>query len=369
MKSSCKTYLPFFANFIIIFLFIFSYAKVIPQNNKIEKYLPGIKITDIKSDVKDIWVTTEGDGIFRYIYWKKKWINFSSSNKRLKQDFFYCIETGNRFIWAGSANGLYTYDKKRYKWKRKSFAKGGQFGNWIRALEYDKKNRTLWIGRFKFLSKFVLRKRKYYDYNLTVNNNDKTNSIKSLYLDGDSLLWIGTEAGLHKFNMKGNLKKKKGLAFFDNYNDFFNNEGVQVSISSMLSEQNNIWFGTNEFVTAENPDFNIGGLFKFDRKINWVKFDMNNGLQGNGILDIELAGNYIWVAVYQFNPKNKHEVGQGIAIINRVTNEITHIQNSILSNDVNALHFDGTNMWVGTNDGIFKIPLRNKIVAEFKNND
>jgi ligand-binding sensor domain-containing protein len=365
MKTSGKTYFYLFANFLFVFVLLFISTEIFPQNNKIKKYLDGIKITDIKSDAKDIWVATEGDGIFRYIFWKKKWINFSSANKRLKQDFFYCIETSSRFIWAGSTNGLYIYDKKRYKWKRKTFSKGGQFGNWIRALEYDKKKKTLWIGRFKFLSKYDLRKRKYYDYNLTVDNNDKTNSIKSLFLDGDSLLWIGTEAGLHKFNKKGNLKKKKGLFFFDNYNDFFNNEGVQVSISSMLGEQNNIWYGTNEFVTSENPEFNIGGLFKYDRKIDWMKFDLNNGLQGNGILDLELAGNYIWVAIYQFDPESKREVGQGIAIINRVTNEIIHIQNSDISNDVNSLHFDGTNMWVGTNDGIYRIPLKNNAVANF----
>ncbi len=365
MKSSGKTYLYFFAKFLFIAVFIFNYSEVIPQNNKIVKYLDGIKITDIKSDVKDIWVTTEGDGIFRYIFWKKKWINFSSANKRLKQDFFYCIETSKRFIWAGSTNGLYIYDKKRYRWKRKTFSKGGQFGNWIRALNYDKKNKTLWIGRFKFLSKYDLRKRKYYDYNLTVNNNDKTNSIKSLYLDGDSLLWIGTEAGLHKFNKRGNLKKKEGLSFYDNYNDFFNNEGKQVSISSIITEQNNIWYGTNEFVTTENPEFNIGGLFKFDRKIDWVKFDINNGLQGNGILDLEVAGNYIWVAVYQFDSERRHEVGKGIAIINRVTNEIYHIRNAGIPNDVNSLHFDGTNMWIGTNNGIYKIPLYNNIIANF----
>ncbi len=365
MKTLSKIDFYFFANILFVLVFLFIPSQNFSQAQKIEKFLDGVKITDIKNDAKDIWVSTEGNGIFRYIFWKKKWINFSTSNRRLKQNFFYCIETSPRYIWAGSANGLYIYDKKRYKWKKKTFSKGGQYGNWIRALEYDKKNKTLWIGRFKFLSKYNLRRRKYYDYNLTVDNNDKTNSIKSLYLDGDSLLWIGTEAGLHKFNMKGNLKKKSGLSFFDNNNDFFNNEGEQVSISSMLTEQNNIWYGTNEFVTNDNPEFNVGGLYKFNREIDWTKFDEHNGLPGNGILDLELAGNYIWVAVYKFNPEKKFEIGKGIAIINRVSNSIILVKESEIPNNVNALHFDGTNMWVGTNNGIFKIPLSNNIVADF----
>ena len=125
MKASCKTYLYFFPKFLFIAVFIFNYSEVISQNNNIVKYLDGIKITDIKSDVKDIWVTTEGDGVFRYVFWKKKWINFSSANKRLKQDFFYCIETSKRFIWAGSTNGLYIYNKKNINGKEKHFPKEG----------------------------------------------------------------------------------------------------------------------------------------------------------------------------------------------------------------------------------------------------
>lgn len=82
------------------------------EKESIEIYLQGKKITDIKNDGVDIWVTTEGDGIYKYVKWKNEWINYSSANNKIKQDFFYCIEVGPRYIWAGSADGLYTYDKK-----------------------------------------------------------------------------------------------------------------------------------------------------------------------------------------------------------------------------------------------------------------
>ncbi len=368
MRISDKKYFNNIAGFLFVFIFSLLFKNIFSQSQKIEKYLDGVIVTDIKNDRKDIWVASEGDGIFKFIHSKNKWINFSSSNRRLKQDFFHCIETSKRYIWAGSTNGLYIYDKKRYKWKRKLFRKGGQFGNWIRALKYDKKNKILWIGRFKFLTKYNLRRRKYYNYNLTINNNSKTNSIKSLFLDGDSLLWIGTEAGLHKFNKKGNLRKKRGLYFYDNKtNDYFNNEGKQVSVSAIISEQNNIWFGTNEFVTKENPDFNLGGLFKFNRNIYWTKFGTNNGLNGNGIWDLEIAGNYLWVAVYKFNPFSKKEMGKGLAIINRATNKIINVQNPPIPNNVKSLLFDGKNMWLGTNDGLYKVPLYNNAIANFNN--
>jgi len=352
---------------IIVYLFFVFFCKSNAQPFNIEIFLPNVKITDIKNDGNDIWVSTEGDGIFTYNSKKKKWENFSTDNKKIKQDFFHCIETSSRYIWAGSTNGLFTYDKKRKKWKRKRFKKGGQFGNWIRSLKYDKKNRTLWIGRFRNLSKYNLRKKKYYDYDLTIKKNDKTNSIKSLYLDGDSLLFIGTEAGLHKFNTNGNLRKKQGLSFYDSSKNYFMNESDQVSISDIFAEQNFIWFGTDEFITNENPNFNIGGLYKFDRGIEWIKLSKNNGLNGNGIFDIELVGNYIWVVSYQFNPPNKKQMPRGITLVNRLNMKTIKIENNEIPISVNVLFFDGKNMWIGTNDGIRKIKLTNKLVPTFSN--
>jgi len=345
----------------VIFIFVFFFTVYINNAQKIEivKYLPKIKVTDIKNDRKDIWVTSEGDGIFKYSYKNKKWQNFSTNNKKIKQDFFHCIETSYRYIWAGSTNGLYTYDKKRKKWNRKGFSKGGQFGNWIRSLEYDKKKRTLWIGRFRNLSKYDLRKKKYYSYDLTIKKNEKTNSIKSLYLDGDSLLWIGTEAGLYKFNKKGNISKKRGLSFYDSKKNYFLNEGDQVSITNILTEQNSIWFGTDEFVTPENPNFNIGGLYKFDRGIDWTK------QIGNGIYDFEVVGNNIWVASYQFDIKNKKQIPMGITLVNRLTMETFKLEDNEIPVIINSLHFDGTYMWLGTNDGVRRIDLTNEIVPNF----
>ncbi len=344
---------------IFVFIFFLSFLINSAQSIKIEKYLSKIKVTDIKNDGKDIWVTSEGNGIFKYSYRNKKWQNFSTKNKKIKQDFFHCVETSYRYIWAGSTNGLYIYDKKRKKWKRKGFSKGGQFGNWIRSLKYDRKKRTLWIGRFRHLSKYDLRKNKYYSYDLTIKKNEKTNSIKSLYLDGDSLLWIGAEAGLHKFNKKGNISKKRGLSFHDSNKNYFLNEGDQVSITKILAEQNSIWFGTDEFITEKHPNFNIGGLYKYDRGIDWTK------VTNDGIYDFEVVGNNIWVASYQFDLENKKQIPMGITIINRLNMKTVRLEADEIPITLNALHFDGSYIWLGTNDGVRRIDLTNQIVPNF----
>jgi ligand-binding sensor domain-containing protein len=347
---------------ICLALTILFFSKSYSQSESIDTYLEGMKITAIKNDGVDIWVTTEGNGIYKYIKWKNKWINFSTENNTLKQNFFYCLEVGTRYIWAGSPDGLYTYDKKRNRWTKKRFSLGGQFGNWIRSLKFDKEENKLWIGRFKYLSQFDLISKKYSDFDLTVNNNDKTNSVLDINIDGDSVIWIGVEAGLHKY-VKSNPNFE--TTYFDSKNNYFLNEGDQVSVSSILFEQDNIWFGTDEFVTMQNPKFNLGGLFRFDRKINWIRFGEFANLNGSGIFSLELTGNYIWSASYKFEPKTKSVVGKGLNLINRKTLQSKRIESNFIPETIYTLHFDGESLWIGTNDGIRKIMLKNDLLPDF----
>lgn len=354
--------LSYFKVFIGLLSLLFLSRGLLANNNFIEIYLQGKKITDIKNDGVDIWVATEGDGVYKYQKFNNKWINYSTATKKIRQDFFYCIEVGKRYIWAGSADGLYTFDKKRGRWTKKRFTLGGQFGNWIRSLKFDRKKNILWIGRFKYLSQFNLISKIYKDFDLTVNKDDKTNSVKYISMDGDSVIWIGVEAGIHKY-VKGN--SEFSTEYFSSSNNYFLSSGDQVSITSILFEQNNIWFGTDEFITPDNPEFNVGGLFRYDRKIEWRRFDEYSNLNGSGIFSLEMTGNYIWVSVYKFDWEAKAPIGQGINLINRKTLEIKKIENDLIPNTVLCLHFDGENMWIGTSNGIRKINFKSTILPDF----
>ncbi len=118
MKSNIKL---LFENLIWVVILSLTFANdniLFSQQAQIESFLRNTRVTDIKNDGVDIWVATEGNGIFKFDKVTNKWINFSSENKKIKQDFFYCIEVGNRYVWAGSADGLYIYDKKRKRWKK-----------------------------------------------------------------------------------------------------------------------------------------------------------------------------------------------------------------------------------------------------------
>ncbi|MCK5086743.1 MAG: hypothetical protein KAQ90_04435 [Melioribacteraceae bacterium] len=350
---------------IILTIFLLSSTLFSQSDITFQKYLDGKAVYDICDDGKNIWVATNGDGIYKFDKKKNKWSNFSTNNNKLQLNFFYSITANKNYVWAGSSDGLFIYNKKRDRWSKRKFGKGGQLSNWIRSVEYDPYENVVWIGRFKYLTKYDIKKKRFYDYDLTMNENVKTNTIKIVKVDGDSLVWFGTEAGLHKYDKSRDVDDEGTILFYDNRLNYFNGEGDEVSISSILFEQGYVWIGLDEFITKGNPDFNIGGIYKFDRKNEWRRFDTHDGFRGNGIYDLELTGNYIWASIYQFSKNTKETYGRGIVLINRIDESIKIIENENFPLTVYSLHFDGKFLWFGTNDGIYNIDLTNKFVADF----
>lgn len=341
--------------YLLILLIILS-AQIFSQEDS-HLFLEGAMITGIKGDGNNIWVATYGQGIFQYNIKEDKWNNFSTKTLNLENDLFYNIAVSKDFVWAGSGDGLFIYEKKRNQWRKRKFAQGGEMGNWIRSLCYDSLNNSLWIGRFKNITMLDVAKQKFVDFDMTQNSDTKTNNIISIKIDGDSLVWFGTESGAHIYNKKSAIKDKSAWTFLDNENGF-NGEGDAVAIHDFLFDKNSIWFGSDEFVTREQPEFNIGGLYKFNRRARWDRISKHNGLPANGIYCLERTGNYIWAGVYSFDRTTKKEYGKGLVYINRMNNKI-HIVDlnnlNINSSTVLALYFDRTNLWIGSDKGLVRL--------------
>lgn len=327
-----------------------------------EVVLQNASITSVRAEQNYIWVSTYGQGIYRYSSKEDKWLNFSTANNSIDNDLFSCIAVSDDYVWAGSIEGLFTYDKKRNTWKKRKFAVGGEMGNWIRSLCFDKEENTLWIGRFKNLTKLDVKRQKFTEFDLTKNNDPKTNTIKSIKLDGDSLIWFGSESGVHIFNKQ--LKDSSSAWVFINNKKGFNSDGDAVSVSDFYFDAGNVWIATDEFITQQQPNFNIGGIYKFNRRLNWERISKQNGLPGNGIYCLEKTGNKIWAAVYAFDKRNKKEYGKGFVIVDRLSGKITNIdlnQTSISSSLVQTFYFDGSDMWVGTDKGLYKFKVSNDL--------
>ncbi len=351
--------------FLLLQIFLLATLMFAQENLQIEHYLEGKDVRDICDDGNNIWVATNGSGIFQYNYRMQEWYNYSTKNGKLKLNLFYTITANKDFVWAGSTDGLFIFNKKRKRWSKRKFGKGGQLSNWIRDVQYDPHINAVWIGRFKYLTKYDLKKRRFTDYDLTTNKDLKTNTIKVIKVDGDSLVWFGSESGLHRYDKSKNISDQSAISFFNSDLNYFNGEGDAVSISALLVEQNNIWIGLDEFITRNNPNYNLGGLYKFDRKNDWTRFDSYTGLKGNGIYDLEITGDYIWVSLYQFSKNTKDVFGRGLALINRITKKVEMVQIDDVPKTITSIHFDGSKLWLGTNNGLFTIDLVNDFVENF----
>jgi ligand-binding sensor domain-containing protein len=329
-----------------------------------EVFLKGAAITDIAEEEDYLWVATYGQGIYRYSFSDGKWINFSTKSGNLGDDIFYAVEVSKNFVWAASVEGLYTLTKKTGRWDKRKFARGGEFGNWIRSLRYDDKENVLWVGRFRNITRFDLKTRKYEDIDRTQGTDQKSNTIKTIELDGDSLIWFGTESGVHIYNKKKQHTDPAAWRYFSNKSRAFKEEGKTVSVAGILFEGRNIWFGTDEFITVEQPDFNPGGVYIYDRGINWDRIYKRNGLGGNGIYSMCRIGNYIWVGVYEFDKQKKLEYGKGLYLVNRITRRVTQVdlnELDITSSSILSFHFDGSSLWIGTGGGLVKLKIDNKL--------
>ncbi|PIW69539.1 MAG: hypothetical protein COW08_06615 [Ignavibacteriales bacterium CG12_big_fil_rev_8_21_14_0_65_30_8] len=350
-------------NLITIIILLTFTLPIYPQTT-VQKYLIGANITSIVVDNDKLWVSTYGEGIYYYSFENKKWTNFSTKNNNLNNDFFYTLAVGKQEVWAGTTDGLFIYSKRKKTWTKRKFAKGGELGNWIRTLCYDNYNDILWIGRFKNLTLYDARRRKYEDFDLTKKNDTKTNNIKTIEVDGDSLVWFGTEAGVHIYNKKLDIHNSDAWSFIGNDGSSFNGDGEAVSISDILFDDKNVWFATDEFVTSDQPKFNVGGIYKFDRKFIWDRISKREGLIDDGVYTLALTGNKIWAGVYSFYTKEKKELGKGLFLIDKNTKEIKRLEFDnidLFNTKVNELLFDGKIMWIGTDSGLLALTLDNPL--------
>ncbi|RMD49931.1 MAG: hypothetical protein D6830_03850 [Ignavibacteria bacterium] len=351
---------------IVYFILLFAFQLNAQSMELSEKALEGTKVFDITSDSKYIWFATNGDGIIKLNKKTGRWDSYNDENSNLTNSFFHSIAADKKYVYAGSSDGLFILDKRRNKWIKRKFGKGGQLSNWIRAIKYDEKSNAVWIGRFKYLTKFDIRRKRFKDFDLTQKGNLKTNTIKTIELENNKYVWFGTEGGLLRYDKSRDLDDEFAVTYFDNSYNYFLGQGEMISISDILFEQGFIWIGTDELITEDNPDFNLGGLFRFDRKNEWIRLDTKDGLPGNGIFSIELVGKYLWVSTYQFDRKNREKYGRGLTIIDREDLSIKPILNSSIPQNIYKIYNDGDNVWLGTDNGVVKIKLENEFVKNFE---
>ena len=138
---------------------------------------------------------------------------------------------------------------------------------------------------------------------------------------------------------------------------------TSFGVAEILPVKGSINF-MDEFVTVAEPNFNLGGIYIYDRRFNWDRIYKRDGLGGNGIYALCRIGNYIWAGVYEFDKQQKIEYGKGLFLIHRITRKVIPVDLNnlnISSATILSFHFDGENIWIGTGKGLVRLKIDNKL--------
>ena len=213
------------------------------------------------------------------------------------------IKDSYGFMWFGSYNGLSRYDGYNfYNYINNPSDSTSLSSNHIRCM-YESKDKILFIGfQYTGFCAYNREKENFIRYRHDPKNPNSLmhDYVLTFYEDKKGNFWIGTRAGMDKFDVKTNS--------FTHYHPFSKNAKPFVT-SITEDEEGNLWiYGVGRELCKFNPDnssyeylkfsdnenlsyvFNIGGVVKYDRSGNlWIgneldgvyKYDIKTGTSEN----------------------------------------------------------------------------------------
>ncbi len=300
-------------------LFLFNTKTGIISDN----YFPNkCSVTDLLVDKKkELWITTDGCGIYKVIGTTKKAIPFNNvnDNQLAKSNSVWSLyEDKDGNIWFGSLRGgisMLSNSPKYFKNIRYN-AKDPAENFILSFCEDEKKN--LWVGTDGAGLKYWNRKNNSY-----INYGNKLSSpfITGIVRDNNNEIWLSTWAGgVNKINPQ-------------------NNSVTQYSCFNPFTKQieKNIWFvykdsKANIWASATNE----GSLYFFDRAKN--SFELFDKSVTNLQCLTETSDGKLWGGNYT----NLFSIEKNTRKINKVS----------IGNPIRCIHEDkDKNLWLGTQEG------------------
>jgi len=239
----------------------------------------------------NIWVGTLNKGVTKIDTKNKRYIHLQH-NDRISNSLIdnrirsiYCDEFG--YIWIGTKNGLDKYNKQNNSFEHfTNRTNNNIINNSVFCITEDH-NHNLWIGTSNAISKYDRKRNCFIAFNpdslLTRRN------VRVIYEDTKHNLWIGTEGNGLIVLKRDTLAASEKLIVLKHYLYKKGNENSLINntvLTIVEDEHGMIWIGTNN------------GLCKLDiKKEIFYKFNVKSGFPDDlimGILD-DNKGN-IWIS-------------------------------------------------------------------------
>lgn len=334
--------------------------EVFMRNPENPNSLPGNFILSLAEDsVSNIWIGTNNDGLVRYNNSEEKFYRYSTiagDEHSIQGNIIRCITVDERNnVWIGTNYGLARYDAAHDKFSRYQFPNDmgfEPFADVRRIIQVSKEYLLIQnnLGLFYLnITNDLIQK---VGYNIPEYNNKLFTQNEPVLLDNNSNLWVGSQEGLLKYNIKtGSFKKY--------VNDEADDHSISSNSFSVIFEdsQGNIWIGTrNRGVNLYDKENDSFIVFQEDNK--------ESSLSNNIITDIYEDNNAnIWFSTQE----------GGANYINYKSRRFEYYthnhlnENSLSSNKVGVIQEDQNgNIWIGTkNGGLNKFIQENKSFKRF----
>ncbi|MCR1951799.1 ATP-binding protein [Clostridium sp. DSM 100503] len=339
-------------------------SRLIEEENKFINYKS--KVYDPQSIVSNnilslfedksgaIWVGTyDGISLFNPQNSFKNYKNDPFNTNSLSENMMAGIyEDDEGLLWVGTVHeGLNVIDRKsgmitKFKSSNDENSLSNDYIRDIVGIENE-----IWIATESGLNKYDKLTKKFTRYYDEDNKNSLvSNDVRTLYIDNEGLLWIGTRYGLCTFDRKNTFKS---------YKDIFIKNGITENMFSDIVQDKDgvIWIasGLN------------GGLIKINKNTNEIKSYRNDEEDKHSISFNALKA----IAV---DSKNNIWIGSqyGLNKFDRSTEKFhKYTESSGLSNNfINGILIDDyDNPWISTNYGISKFDIKNDKFVDYNVTD
>lgn len=376
---------------LLLLLFTFSLANAVDTGNRI--YFSNLKNSDrlVTTDIFSITSDTQGfiwigssEGLFRYdgydlVEVKDNglpvrvvslvpdtdyglWIggnglkyldtrNFEFTLFALQDKLIRTMYNNGEFIWIGTESGLIQFNKETNETKLYNRTNSSLSNNIVRAIFKDNDG-DLWVGTSDKLNVLKKGKQNFDSFDLKQNYKPDITynhilDIKPFEGNNDSLLWVGTETGLCRFN-----KNNGQYQSYNVLNSKISNDAVKTIF---WAEPGKLWLGT---------DF---GLNLFDIETGNMEVYLHQPDQKMSIVD-----NVIWTifqdnaGIFWFGTSN------GISRVGNNQNKFSYFpvrnnRNGQIIGDVvkEIIPITEVDFWLGTNHGVSHYNLNKGIIESF----
>ncbi len=174
------------------------------------------------------------------------------------------------FMWIGTLDGLHRFDGYTYKSYRVEESKNSISSNMIIAIDEDSKG-NIWIGTYgKGICKLDPVKQIFTNYSTESTDNKIADDVTSLTVDNFDNIWTSNWFGAYRIKIDATNDKIKGIDVFNLSEEEQEDGNVVKTIH--LDKSENLWIGTNT---------NIKRVINHNAPKNDIQFETYECFSGN----------------------------------------------------------------------------------------